>query len=103
MCLADIFVVVQGAYHLTTAGKFQDATSKFRDILLSATLLVVDNKTEISEVSVNRRVMFLINAMCSLCSLQAQQLMNICREYILGLSMEIQRKELPKVSVMTYE
>ena len=31
------------------------------------------------------------------CDFQAQQLMKICREYILGLSMEIQRKELPKV------
>ena len=28
---------------------------------------------------------------------QAQQLMSICREYIVGLSMEIARKELPKV------
>ena len=31
---------------------------------------------------------------------QAQQLIGICREYILGLSMEIQRKELPKVISM---
>ena len=28
--------------------------------------------------------------------LQAQQLIDICREYIVGLSMEIARKELPK-------
>ena len=28
---------------------------------------------------------------------QAQQSMSICREYIVGLSMEIARKELPKV------
>ena len=27
---------------------------------------------------------------------QAQQLVEICREYILGLQMETQRKELPK-------
>lgn len=32
-----------------------------------------------------------------LVSAQAQQLMSICREYILGLSMEVQRKDLPKV------
>lgn len=42
----------QSAYQSTTSGKFQDAIVKFRTILLSATLLVVDNKTEISEVNV---------------------------------------------------
>ena len=31
---------------------------------------------------------------------QAQQLMSICREYIVGLSMEIARKELPKVCIV---
>ena len=31
---------------------------------------------------------------------QAQQLMSICREYIVGLSMEIARKELPKVRIV---
>ena len=31
---------------------------------------------------------------------EAQQLMAICREYILGLSLEITRKDLPKVSVV---
>ncbi len=34
--------------------------------------------------------------------LQAQQLLVICREYIVGLSMEILRKELPKVSVSSF-
>lgn len=32
----------------------------------------------------------------SLSSSQAQQLIAICREYIVGLSMEIERKKLPK-------
>lgn len=32
-------------------------------------------------------------------SLQAQQLITICREYIVGLSMEIERKKLPKESL----
>ena len=41
----------QSAYQSTTSGKFQDAVVKFRNILLSVTLLVVDNKSEISEVS----------------------------------------------------
>ena len=31
-------------------------------------------------------------------NLQAKQLLNISREYIVGLSMEMERKELPKVN-----
>lgn len=61
---------------MTTGGKFQDAVLKLHAILLSVTLLVVDSKQEISET---------------------QQLLGICREYIVGLQMEVKRKELPKV------
>ena len=71
------FCFQQAAYQLTTGGKFQEAVQKFHAILLSITLLVVDSKQEISE---------------------AQQLLGICREYIVGLQMEVNRKELPKVS-----
>jgi coatomer protein complex subunit alpha (xenin) len=35
---------------MTTTGKFPDAIEKFRSILLSVPLLVVDNKQEIAEV-----------------------------------------------------
>ena len=66
----------QAAYQLTTGGKFQEAVHKLLSVLLSVTLLVVDSKQEISE---------------------AQQLLGICREYIVGLQMEVKRKELPKV------
>lgn len=41
---------LQAAYQLTTTGKFADACEKFRSILLSVPLLVVDNKQEIAEV-----------------------------------------------------
>lgn len=61
---------------MTTGGKFQDAVQKLHAILLSVALLVVDSKQEISET---------------------QQLLGICREYIVGLQMEVKRKELPKV------
>ena len=44
-------VYLQGAYQSTTGGKFSDAVSKFRELLLSITLLVVDNRTELTEVS----------------------------------------------------
>lgn len=66
----------QAAYQLTTGGKFQDAVQKLHAILLSVALLVVESKQEISET---------------------QQLLGICREYIVGLQMEVKRKELPKV------
>ncbi|ESO90102.1 hypothetical protein LOTGIDRAFT_218145 [Lottia gigantea] len=69
---------LQTAYLLTTSGKFADAVDKFRSILLSVPLLVVENKQEIAE---------------------AQQLIEICREYIVGLSMENKRKEMPKATL----
>ncbi|XP_077868363.1 coatomer subunit alpha-like isoform X2 [Saccoglossus kowalevskii] len=69
---------LQLAYQMTTQGKFVEATERFRSILLSVPLLVVDNKQEIAE---------------------AQQLITICREYIVGLTMEQKRKELPKSSL----
>ncbi|GFO24200.1 coatomer subunit alpha [Plakobranchus ocellatus] len=73
--LSNLVQQLQIAYQLTTAGKFSDACNKFRAIMLSVPLLVVDSKQEIAE---------------------AQQLLEICREYIVGLSMENTRKELPK-------
>lgn len=48
--LADLVSRLQAAYSATTGGKFEDATKKFRAILLSVPLLVVDNKQEITEV-----------------------------------------------------
>jgi coatomer protein complex subunit alpha (xenin) len=69
---------LQSAYQLTTGGKFAEAVIKMRAVLLSITLLAVETKQEISE---------------------ANQLLNICREYILGLSMEMERKELPKTKL----
>ncbi|XP_076090931.1 coatomer subunit alpha-like isoform X1 [Mytilus galloprovincialis] len=73
--LSSLVQQLQVAYQLTTTGKFPDAIVKFRSILLGVPLLVVDNKQEIAE---------------------AQQLIEICREYIVGLSMEQVRKDLPK-------
>ncbi|KFM76440.1 Coatomer subunit alpha, partial [Stegodyphus mimosarum] len=69
---------LQSCYQLTTSGKFQEAIERFRTLLLSIPLLVVESKQEISE---------------------AQQLLEICREYILGLSLELERKSLPKDSL----
>ncbi|TRY81974.1 hypothetical protein DNTS_030981 [Danionella cerebrum] len=76
--LADLISRLQQCYQLTTSGRFEDAVDRFRAILLSVPLLVVDNKQEIAE---------------------AQQLITICREYIVGLTMESERKKLPKDSL----
>ncbi|CAG9862045.1 unnamed protein product [Phyllotreta striolata] len=75
--LNDLVAKLQVCYQLTTGGKFTEAIEKLQTLLLSVTLLVVDNKQEISE---------------------AQQLLRIASEYICGLQMETLRKTLPKTS-----
>jgi len=76
--LNDLAQKLQVCYQLTTGGKFSEATTKLRQILLSVPLLVVDSKQEV---------------------LEAQQLVHICREYLVGLLMEAARKELTHDSV----
>lgn len=73
--LSDLVARLQVAYQLTTQGRFGEAVERFRAILLSVPLLVVETKQEVSE---------------------AAQLVEIAREYIVGLQMEKVRKELPK-------
>jgi coatomer protein complex subunit alpha (xenin) len=65
-------------YDLTTQGKFNEALEKFRLLLLNIPLIVVESKPEIEE---------------------AKFLVAKCREYILGLQMELYRKELAKDSI----
>merc|ERR1739838_752324 len=78
LTIAALAAQVQEAYRLTTRGNFQEAIQKFRELLLSVPLLVVDTKAEINE---------------------AQQMIGICREYIVGLMMEQKRKSLPKETI----
>ena len=73
--LNDLIQKLQVAYQLTTSGKFQDAIDKFRDVVHNILFLVVETKQDVFEV---------------------QQLLDICREYILGLEIEKERKLLPK-------
>ncbi|GFG36116.1 hypothetical protein Cfor_03758 [Coptotermes formosanus] len=79
MKLADMVQRLQVVcYQLTTGGKFSEAIEKFHTLILSIPLLVVETRQEITE---------------------AQQLLHICGEYILGLKMETARKELPKATL----
>lgn len=56
--LSDLIARLQQCYQLTTAGRFEEAVERFRAILLSVPLLVVDNKQEIAEVSTKPAVRF---------------------------------------------
>ena len=76
--LNDLVQRLQSCYQMTTAGKFTDATEKFRSILLSIPLLVVEAKQDEAE---------------------AMQLREICMNYLVGLTMEAKRKEHPKASL----
>uniref|UniRef100_A0A336MCE9 Coatomer subunit alpha n=1 Tax=Culicoides sonorensis TaxID=179676 RepID=A0A336MCE9_CULSO len=73
--LNDLINQLQTCYQLTTSGKFTEALEKFKNITISIPILVVETRSEIAE---------------------AQQLLDICREYIVGLQMETHRKSLPK-------
>ncbi|XP_022914728.1 coatomer subunit alpha [Onthophagus taurus] len=76
--LKDLVQRLQVCYQLTTGGKFSEAIERFQELLLQVTLLVVDNKQETAE---------------------AEQLLKICSEYILGLKMETLRKSTPKGTI----
>ncbi|CAG8542349.1 5895_t:CDS:10, partial [Diversispora eburnea] len=65
---------LQEVYKTTTQGKFQEATIQFRNILHSILLIAVSKKSEVDEV---------------------HQLIDVCREYILGLTMEQTRRNFP--------
>ncbi|KAI8894425.1 coatomer WD associated region-domain-containing protein [Globomyces pollinis-pini] len=62
---------LQTAYPIMTQGKFNEALASFRAIVHQALLTVVQNDTESSEIA---------------------QLISVCREYILGISIETERK-----------
>ncbi|KAI5701194.1 hypothetical protein M8J75_007088 [Diaphorina citri] len=70
--LEQLIAKIQQCYQLTTSGKFVDAIEKLRNVLICIPLLVVTTKKEIEE---------------------AKQIINICKEYIVGLQMETYRKE----------
>jgi len=68
---------LKAAYRSTTGGKFTEALAQFLQILHSLLFIVVESKKEVNE---------------------AKELLAICREYITGLRLELQRKELAQAN-----
>ncbi|CAD6343523.1 unnamed protein product [Miscanthus lutarioriparius] len=64
---------LKAAYKATTEGRFPEALRQFLNILHTIPVIVVDSRREVDEV---------------------KELIEIVREYILGLKMELKRKEL---------
>ncbi|URE07335.1 hypothetical protein MUK42_20287 [Musa troglodytarum] len=64
---------LKAAYRTTTEGKFPDALRQFLNILHTIPLIVVDSRREVDEV---------------------KELIEIAREYVLGLKIELKRKEI---------
>ncbi|XP_045595486.1 coatomer subunit alpha isoform X1 [Procambarus clarkii] len=75
--LSSLMDKLKEASQLTTAAKFSEAVEKFKAILLAVPLIIVDTKQEVSE---------------------AQNLLRVCKEYVVGISMELHRKGLGKSS-----
>lgn len=76
--LSDLVQRLQICYQLTTGGKFIEAIKNLQAILMAIPLLVVENRQEVAE---------------------AQQLLAICREYVVGIKMETNRKGLPNTTI----
>lgn len=65
------------ASQLTTGAKFVEAVDQFQSVLLCVPLLALDTRQEITE---------------------AQNLVRICKEYLVGIQMELHRKNLGKTT-----
>ncbi|XP_021758357.1 coatomer subunit alpha-2-like [Chenopodium quinoa] len=69
-------------YKLTTAGKLSDALRTFTNILHTIPLIVVESRREVDEV---------------------KELITIVKEYVLGLKMELKRRELKDYPIRQQE
>ncbi|XP_042451740.1 coatomer subunit alpha-1-like [Zingiber officinale] len=73
---------LKAAYRATTDGKFPEALRLFLNILYTIPLIVVDSRREVDEV---------------------KELIEIAREYVLGLKIEVKRKEIKDNSIQQQE
>ncbi|KAL7304902.1 hypothetical protein TKK_0002704 [Trichogramma kaykai] len=65
--------ILQVGYNLTTSAKLDEAVEKFQKILHTIPFIIVDTKAEIAEID---------------------QLIKICKEYTVGLKVEIERRNI---------
>ncbi|KAJ2396744.1 hypothetical protein GGI23_003790, partial [Coemansia sp. RSA 2559] len=75
--LASSLEQLQQGYRATTAAKFSDALEIFRRLLLSLIFVVADTADDAKEI---------------------KQLLQICREYVIGISIELERASVSKES-----
>jgi hypothetical protein len=101
--LARLVEQLQAAYRLVTAGKFADAIAAFRALLYAALLCVVSTKSDSSEVrpplprDKNKPgCQCALTYLCTHAHTQIAQMVGICREYLLGLTLEVARKATAK-------
>ena len=80
--LSQLEEKLKAAYRATTAGRFQEALRLFLSILHTIPLIVVESRREVDEV---------------------KELIIIVREYILGLQMELKKRELQNDPVRQQE
>lgn len=66
---------LKSCYEMVSRGQFKEAIEAFQNLLLTIPLIIVQSKPEIGK---------------------AQELITLCKEYILGLQMEMHRKTLGK-------
>lgn len=73
--LNTLITQLQQAYQLTTQAKFAEAVDRFRQLLYGTLFVLTENTNDAAEL---------------------KQLVDICREYVLGLSLELERKALAR-------
>ena len=73
--LTTLIGQLQQAYQLTTQAKFSEAVDRFRQLLYGTLFVLTETPDDTAEL---------------------KQLVGICREYVLGLSLELERKSLGK-------
>jgi coatomer protein complex subunit alpha (xenin) len=76
--LEHLKAIMATAKQATTAGRFEEAVDRFREILLHIPLLNVSSRAETDD---------------------AQKVLESCKEYLIGLTMELERKKCPRASI----
>ena len=85
------------AYKLVAANKLQDAAAAFRSILLSLLIVVPSSPSEVTQVSISFVPLFHSQVHIYRFILKLTETVAIAREYLLGVSIELERRRLVEV------